>query len=268
MDITSHNRAAWNRNVSQGNRWTVPVSASEVAAARDGHWSVQLTPTIPVPRSWFPATLTGCRVLGLASAGGQQGPIFAATGAVVTVLDLSPAQLDRDREVATREALVLDAVEGDMADLSRFPDASFDLVFHPVSNCFVSDIRPVWQEAFRVLRPGGVLLAGFCNPLIYLFSEDREGNLDKTLRYRVPHADPDVLSAEELARFAAEHIPLEFGHTLEQQLGGQLRAGFLLTDLYEDCFDQPDHPLNAHSPSFIATRAVKPMEPNDVRLCP
>ena len=34
-------------------------------------------------------------------------------------------------------------------------DESFDVVFHPVSNVFAPRVRPVWQEAFRVLRPGG-----------------------------------------------------------------------------------------------------------------
>ncbi len=41
-----------------------------------------------------------------------------------------------------------------MRDLSRFPDASFDIVFHPVSNIFIDDVRPVWKECHRVLRKG------------------------------------------------------------------------------------------------------------------
>lgn len=259
MNIKAHNKAAWDREVTQGNPWTVPVSGEAVAAARKGEWSVLLTPIIPVPRAWFGTQLAGSRILGLASGGGQQGPILAAAGATVTVLDQSGAQLAQDREVARRENLALDTMEGDMCDLSRFADATFDLVFHPVSNCFVPDIAPVWKEAFRVLRSGGALLAGFCNPLIYLFTEDLDGNVDKTLRHTVPYADPDTLSADMLAQYERDQLPLEFGHTLEQQLGGQLRAGFHLTDLYEDYRDETDHPMNAHSPSFIATRAVKPV---------
>ncbi len=56
-----------------------------------------------------------------------------------------------------------------MRDLSAFADESFDLVFHPVSNLFVPEVRPVWNEAFRVLRRGGSLLAGFLNPAVYIF---------------------------------------------------------------------------------------------------
>src|SRR5205085_1973198 len=100
---------------------------------------------------WFPP-VAGLEVLCLASGGGQQGPILAAAGARVTVFDNSPNQLAQDRLVADREGLALETVRGDMADLAAFPDARFDLIVHPCSNMFVPDVRPVWREAFRVLR--------------------------------------------------------------------------------------------------------------------
>ena len=80
------------------------------------------------------------------------------------MFDNSPQQLARDRLVAEREGLEIRTVQGDMRDLSAFADASFDLVFHPVSNLFCPEVRPVWREAYRVLRQGGILLAGFMNP--------------------------------------------------------------------------------------------------------
>src|SRR5688572_26294267 len=166
MDIRAYNRHAWNRNVEKGDPWTVPVSPEIIAAARKGEWFILLTPTKPVPRSWFPP-LPGCEVLCLASGGGQQVPILAAAGAQVTVLDNSPKQLAQDRFVAERESLELTTVEGDMRDLSMFRDGSFDLIVHPCSNMFVPEVRTVWREAFRVLRPGGVMLAGFFNSAFF-----------------------------------------------------------------------------------------------------
>ncbi|MCR2721536.1 class I SAM-dependent methyltransferase, partial [Salmonella enterica] len=77
----------------------------------------------------------------------------------VTVFDLSARQLEQDRAVARRDGLALTAVQGDMRDLSVFADQSFDVVFHPISNLYVPDVRPVWRECFRVLRPGGSLLS-------------------------------------------------------------------------------------------------------------
>ena len=91
----------------------------------------------------------------------MQGPILAAAGADVTVFDNSPLMLATDRSVAARDSLQIRTVEGDMADLSQFSDSSFDLIVHPVSNTFVPDVRPVWKEAFRVLRQDGALLSGF-----------------------------------------------------------------------------------------------------------
>src|ERR671921_2038786 len=168
MDVRGYNQEAWDREVESGNRWTVPVGPDVIEAARRGEWAVLLTNEKPVPRAWFPE-MEGADVLCLASGGGQQAPIFAAAGANVTVLDNSPKQLAQDRFVAERDSLALEAVEGDMADLSVFPDESFDLVFHPVSNLFAPEVRPVWAEAFRVLRRGGVLLAGFINPACFIF---------------------------------------------------------------------------------------------------
>ena len=61
--VTDWNRRAWDAQVRRGNRWTIPVGAEEVAAARRGELSVVLTPKRPVPLDWLPP-LAGARVLG------------------------------------------------------------------------------------------------------------------------------------------------------------------------------------------------------------
>jgi SAM-dependent methyltransferase len=259
MDITDYNRIAWDKEVERGNKWTAPVSEAVIAAARRGQWEILLTPSKAVPRAWFP-DLEGLDVLCLASGGGQQGPVLAAAGAKVTVLDNSPRQLEQDRLVAERHALPLTTVEGDMADLSMLSDQSLDLIVHPVSNCFVPDVRPVWAEAFRVLRRRGVLLAGFSNPVTYLFNydlADRTGILQ--VKYALPYSDLTSLAAEERQRYIETGTALEFSHTLEDQIGGQLDAGFLLTGFSEDAYGEEENDLlTNYMPTFMATRAVKP----------
>jgi SAM-dependent methyltransferase len=258
MDIRKHNSLAWDKEVERGNKWTIPVSEAVIDAAKRGQWEIILTPSKPVPRAWFPV-LKGLDVLCLASGGGQQGPILAATGANVTVLDNSPRQLEQDRLVAERYALHIATVEGDMADLSMFSEHSFDLIVHPVSNCFVPDVRPVWAEAFRVLCRGGVLLAGFSNPVIYLFDydlADRTGTLQ--VKYALPYSDLASLTAEERQRHIEMETPLEFSHTLEDQIGGQLDAGLLLTGFFEDAYPENESDLlTNYMPAFVATRAIK-----------
>ena len=254
MDIREYNRGAWDYQVEHGNEWTVPVSTEVIADARQGRWEVLLTETKPVPREWFPE-LRGLDVLCLASGGGQQAPIFAAAGANVTVLDNSPKQLEQDRKVAERESLNLVTVEGDMADLSGFIDQSFDLIFHPCSNLFIRDVRPVWKEAFRVLRSGGVLLAGFLNPAIFLFDGQLAEQGVLQVRHKLPYSDVDNLTEEERLRFIEQSVPLEFGHTLEDQLGGQTDAGFAITGFYED--HHRTHAVAKYTPTYIATLAIK-----------
>ncbi|MFP2907913.1 class I SAM-dependent methyltransferase [Pyxidicoccus sp. 3LFB2] len=255
VDVRQYNREAWNRQVAKGDRWTLPVGPEAIAAARRGEWSVVLTPNKPVPRAWF-GELKGRDVLCLAGAGGQQAPVFAAAGARVTVLDNSPAQLGQDRKVAEREGLELRLVEGDMRDLSVFAEGSFDLVFHPCSNGFVDTIRPVWREAYRVLRPGGALLSGFANPVIYLFDPELEKQGVMQLKYKMPYSDFTSLTDAERARYGDE--PLCYAHSLEDQLGGQTDAGFAITGFFEDTH-VPGDTLSEYLAGFIATRAMKPV---------
>jgi SAM-dependent methyltransferase len=257
IDVAAHNRNAWNLEVEQGNRWTVPVSSEEIAAAREGRWEVLLTESRPVPRDWFPADLRGVHILCLASGGGQQAPILAAAGATVTVFDNSTRQLERDRFVAERDGLELVTVQGDMRDLSSFADNTFDLIFHPVSNIFVPDVRPVWHEAYRVLKPGGYLLSGIQSPIEYTFDRklaDEQGIYQ--IKYALPYSDLTSMTAEERREIFGEHATIEFGHSLEDQIGGQIDAGFVLTGFYESRRD--DDPIANYIPSYIATKALKP----------
>ena len=259
MDHLRHNREAWDRQAAAGRRWSVPVDTATVKAARRGEWSVILTPTLEVPRDWFPPDMAG-DLLGLASAGGQQGPVLAAAGARVTILDNSPGQLDKDRQVGEREGLVLRLEQGNMADLGVFADESFDVIFHPIANCFVPEVRPVWRECYRVLRPGGVLLAGFCNPAPYVFDWERAEN-DRVLevKHKLPHADIDHLDADSRARYLEQGVALEWSHSLDDQIGGQLDAGFVITGFYEDNYPPGDDDLASRfMPMFMATRALKP----------
>lgn len=255
-DPLAHNSAAWDKQASAGNRWSVPVTAEEVARARRGDFATVLTPRKPVPKDWY-GPLAGRKVLALASAGGQQGPLLAAAGASVVVFDASPVQLERDRAVAARDGLDLRTELGDMKDLSRFPDASFDMVYHACSNCFVPAVRPVWKEAARVLKPGGRLLSGFCLPHWFLPDEKKDEAGVIEIKYRIPYTD-DQLAPEELARKVAAKEPLHFGHTLEDQLGGQTDAGLLIAGFYEDSWEPGVSALSDRIACFAASLALKP----------
>ncbi len=259
MNVQKHNSSAWDQEANGGGPWSIPVSPERIEQARRGELGIRLSPNKQVPRDWFPPSLKGLDILCLASGGGQQAPILAAAGANVTSFDNSAEQLKRDRLVAERENLNIKLEQGDAADLSRFSDASFDLIYHTVSNLFFPDLAPVWQECFRVLRPGAAMLAGFANPVLFLF--DKKGNQEKGIlevKYSLPYSDTGSLSSEELREVIDKNEPLEFGHTLEQQIGGQIKAGFSITGFYEDHWSDEAIELNKYMPVFIATRGLKP----------
>ena len=255
MDIRDHNRRAWDREVERGNRWTQPVTPEEIARARQGEWQIVLTENAPVPADWL-GDVTGRDVLCLASGGGQQGPILAAAGARVTVLDNSPRQLAQDRLVAEREGLELTTLEGDMRRLDGLADESFDLIVHPVSNPFVPEVRPVWKEAFRVLRPGGQLLAGLMNPAGYIFDQEASEQGELVVRHSLPYSDLESLTDTERQGLIDKGQALEWSHSLTEVIGGQLEAGLVITGFYEDTTTEQF--IGRYMPVYMATRAVKP----------
>lgn len=227
MGYTDINAETIDRWVENGWEWGVPISQEQFSAAVNGDWQMLLTPVKPVPRKWFPP-LRGAKVLGLASGGGQQMPIFAAQGAECTVLDYSERQLESERMVAAREGYAIEIVRADMTKPLPFPDASFDLIFHPVSNCYIEDVQHVWDECFRILRPGGLLMAGLDNGFNFLFGDEDEQEIRYSLPFN-PLRDPKLM--EDLRQTDSG---VQFSHTLEEQIRGQLQAGFRLLDLYED----------------------------------
>ncbi len=246
QDINIQTIEGW---IADGWEWGKPVDHETCVKAKNGDWDVVLTPTKPVPHEWF-GDIKGKKILGLASGGGQRMPILTAAGAVCTVLDYSQKQLDSDLMVARREGLSIEAIRGDMTKPLPFADGTFDLIFHPVSNVYVEKIEPIWRECFRVLKNGGILLAGIDNGFNFIFDEE-EQHILFTLPFN-PLKNPDQMKWSQ-----ETDSGVQFSHTIEEQLGGQLKAGFILTDIFGDtngCGNLHEHGVE----SFYATRSIKP----------
>ena len=245
---TDINAETIDRWVEEGWKWGIPITHEQYLEATEGKLDVVLTPTKTVPQEWF-GDIKGKKLLGLASGGGQQMPVFCAAGADCTVMDLSDRQLESERMVSEREGYAISIVKADMTERFPFDDETFDIIFHPVSNCYIKDVQHVWNECFRVLKRGGILLAGMDNGFNFLF--DDEGT---EVKYTLPF-DP-LSNPEQMKDLQDTDSGVQFSHTLEEQLGGQLRAGFVLTDLYEDT--NGEGKLHEHNvPCYIASRAVR-----------
>lgn len=260
-DYTEINSKTWDIWAKNGCCWSIPVAHDVFMEARNGQWDVILTPCKPVPKAWFApflknGRLDGIKLLGLASGGGQQMPIFAALGADCTVLDYSDSQLESERLVAAREGYAINIVKADMTKRLPFNDASFDLIFHPVSNVYIENVYHVWNECFRVLKSGGVLLAGMDNGFNFLVDDFTVRPL--VITNKLPF-NPLKMPEERLREMVKNHEGIQFSHTLEEQIGGQLKAGLVLTDVFEDFNNDPDAIADG-IPAYWASRAVKPAQ--------
>lgn len=242
------NKETIDKWAENGWEWSKPVSHEEFLKAKQGNWNVFLTPTVPVPHNWL-GDLKGKKILGLASGGGQQMPIFSALGAECTVLDYSTKQIESEIMVSKREGYEIEVIEGDMTKNLPFGDESFDIVFNPVSNCYVEDVYHVFNEAYRVLKKTGVLLAGLNNEINYIVDND-----EKEIVWQMPF---NPLKDEKAKEFMVkENAGIQFSHNMTEQIGGQLKAGFTLVDIYEDTngFGRL-HELNIKS--YVSTKSVK-----------
>ncbi len=248
MNYQDINAATIDRWIEEGWEWGKPISHEVFLQAKEGNWDVVLTPTKNVPHHWF-GDLKGKKVLGLASGGGQQMPIFAALGAECTVLDYSEKQLESEKLVSEREGYDIRIVRADMTKRLPFEDEEFDLIFHPVSNCYVKEVKPIWKECFRVLKKGGSLLSGVDYYINYIIDEE-----EKEIVNSLPF---DPITNEAHKKLLEESdAGMQFSHTLEEQLGGQLEAGFTLLELFEDTNGSGRlHDMNI--PAYMALRAKK-----------
>lgn len=248
MDYTEINARTISGWVSEGWIWGTEIDHEAYLKARHGEWDVVLTPTRNVPHEWL-EPLEGRHILGLASGGGQQMPVLTARGARCTLMDISEAQLDKDRLVAEREDYDIDIVRGDMTKPFPFADESFDMIFHPVSNCYVEDIQHIFRESYRVLKKGGRFIAGLSLDMNYAVDRDEE-RLVRKLPFN-PMADPTLM--DELM---SGDDGIQFSHTAEESIRGQLQAGFTLKDIYQDTNGEGRlHELGIMT--FLATYAVK-----------
>ncbi len=100
-----------------------------------------------------------------------------------------------------------------------------------------------------MLKKGGILLAGLDNGINYIFNDD-----ETTVTYKLPF---NPLKDKQLYEMSIKNDwGIQFSHTIEEQIGGQLKAGFILTDIYEDTNGVGRlHEFNV--PTFYATRAIK-----------
>jgi ubiquinone/menaquinone biosynthesis C-methylase UbiE len=231
-----HNRRAWDQRVRRQQRFTEPLRDDELADSD----------RLADVAAWLDRDLRGCRVLCLAAGGGRHGVLYAAAGAEVTVVDLSPEMLRLDREVAAARRVNLHTVEASMDAMPMLPDEAFDLVVQPVSSCYVEDIAAVYAEVARVLVADGLYLSQHKSPTS-LQADIRPSPAGYELVEPYYRAGPLPEVGECPHREAGTR---EYLHRWEQLIGALCRAGFVVEDLLE-----PLHADRRAAPGSFAHRS-------------
>jgi SAM-dependent methyltransferase len=213
---------------------------------------------------WLGGNISGKKVLCLAAGGGRQSCLYAAAGARVTVVDLSPAMLEQDRIAARQRGHQVELIEGSMDDLSMLPAGHFDIVIHPVSTCYVPSITAVYAQVARVIRGGGVYISQHKSPFSLQTSTQPRTAVDGSPRYTVehvyyrngsssqavPNAPVPPPPTNPVAARLREPGAVEFLHRWEELIGGMCRSGFVIEDLSE-----PLHAKRDAEPGSFAERA-------------
>lgn len=206
-----HNRRAWDARVRQNKTFARAIDDEELRVALGD------------------VDLRGRKLLCLAAGGGRQSVIYAASGAEVTVVDISPAMLELDRQAAAERGFNVRTVAASMDCLPMLKGGEFDVVIHPVSTCYVPDIRPVYREVARITRVGGCYVSQHKQPA------SLQADIAPSPRgYELvePYYRSGPLPAVAGSRHREEGT-LEFLHRWEELLGELCRAGFVIEDLTE-----------------------------------
>lgn len=214
-----HNRKAWDSLVRRGQRFTQPAHDADFEnplAAVDGC-------------GWLGGGIDGRRLLCLASGGGRQSTLYAAAGAIVTVVDISAEMLAIDRQVAAERGLEIRTVQASMDNLAALAAQAFDIVIQPVSTCYVADVLGVYREVARVIAPGGLYISQHKQPVsLQADIQPSPRGYELVEPYYRSGPLPEVIGSAH-----REEGTLEFLHRWEDLLGGMCRAGFVIEDVIE-----------------------------------
>lgn len=233
-DISRYNSERWNALVAANAVFTRPSLDLDQGSAYE-----RIDPERRL------GTIAGSDVLCLACGGGQQSVAFALLGARVTVVDLSDAQLEQDRQAAAHYGLNIVLHQGDMRNLAAIDAASFDIVYHAYSLGFVPDARVVFQQVARVIRPNGRYSFTCGNPFGLGLAEHDWNGAGYTLRH--PYVNGAEVSSDDPAWVYDHHqtdkpIPpvREYRHTLSALVSGLVEQGFLIQHISDYSDFTPD----------------------------
>jgi SAM-dependent methyltransferase len=243
------NRRAWAQLAESGSDASRPFGVEQILQAR----------AYLDPDRWIDWAQIDS-VLCLGAGGGQQSLLCASLGLRVTVADISPEQLALDQAAAARHEFRVETVLADMLGLGVLHGRDFDLVYQPVSTCYVPDVRAVYHEVHAVLRRCGLYFAEHWNPTHMQLEPGhpwKDGyRLVRRYGDHAPHAWSSTGGDEAI-------VCWHYIHPLSDLLGGLGDSGFAIRRFAERGEHEPAGPpgsethLSMYVPTFLRVLAQR-----------
>ncbi|MBD3181942.1 methyltransferase domain-containing protein [Candidatus Poribacteria bacterium] len=231
-------------DIAEGNDYTQPWLDLDVEAYR--LYREKKTKILPEPycndvvSRTVMNNINGKKVLCLAGGGGQQSAVFSLLGASVTVLDLTPEQLESDKRAARHYGYNVNTIQGDMRELSVLPESHYDLIYQPISTLFIPDLGELYREVVRVLKNGGLYFSDYAVPLLYMAEDKGWDGRGYVLRITEPYRRGAILETEdEKLNFSEGESFSEFHHLLSDIINGLIAEGLTIKGLWEN--PRPDN---------------------------
>jgi len=110
----------------------------------------------------------GKKILEIGCGGGQCSIAFAKNGAICTGIDISDKQINYAKNLAEKNKVKINFLNGDFQNLKQFKSNSFDIVFSAYALQYSPDFKKVCQQVNRILKKDGIFVFSFDHPLYFL----------------------------------------------------------------------------------------------------
>lgn len=174
--------------------------------ARSRHGQLEYLTTMHYIHRWVPK---GAKVLEVGAGTGRYSIDLANEGYEVTALELVEHNLALLRENAAGLRNIV-SCQGDATDLGAFADGSFDavLVLGPMYHLYEkAEQHRALDEAIRVTKPGGIVMAAFISVYEILYVNYLSGNFRAGMEenydedYKVRHFKEQVFTGFDIEEF-------------------------------------------------------------------